>query len=217
MNDMSLSTPILYSFRRCPYAMRARMALVKAGINAELREVELKNKPDEMLQASPKGSVPVLILPGGKVIDESKDIMYWALSVSDPDNWLIPNKESIDNIIKLNDTKFKHALDRYKYPNRYPDEDCSGAKDTCLEILKNYEQKINGNGGFIATSHLSMADIAVFPFIRQYVFVNKGAFDSLPLPKLHEWFDNLINSSIFKIIMVKNEPWKSEQSPIYLI
>ena len=115
--------PVLYSFRRCPYAIRARLALRISGLPLELREVSLKSKPPEMLALSAKGTVPVLVLPDGLVIDESLDIMRWALSQNDPEAWLShgPLNDMLA-LIAINDGKFKHALDRYKYPNRYPQE-----------------------------------------------------------------------------------------------
>ena len=121
--------PILYSFRRCPYAMRARLALYASGANVELREIVLRDKPAHMLEISPKATVPVLLLQDGKVIDESLDIMIWALGRQDPDEWLASDEVTTQELIKRNDNEFKYALDRYKYPNRYPDEDCSDMFD----------------------------------------------------------------------------------------
>lgn len=219
MNDISEpnSQPhILYSFRRCPYAMRARMALVKAAIEPELREVVLRNKPAEMLKASPKGSVPVLVLNDGTVIDESRDIMVWALTQNDPDGWLAPTQEEINTLITHNDDVFKKSLDRYKYPNRYPDEDCSSARDSCLQTFMDYEQRLENNNGYLLSAQLSMADIAIFPFIRQCAFVDKDWFDALPVPHLHKWLRDRLESTLFAAIMQKEVPWETGQSPIYL-
>lgn len=219
MNDISEpnSQPhILYSFRRCPYAMRARMALVKAGIEPELREVVLRNKPAQMLEASPKGSVPVLVLNNGTVIDESRDIMVWALTQNDPDGWMTPAREEIDTLITHNDDVFKKSLDRYKYPNRYPDEDCSSAQDNCLQTFMDYEQRLKAHNGYLCNTQLSMADIAIFPFIRQCAFVDKDWFDELPIPHLHKWLENRLESALFASIMKKETPWETGQSPIYL-
>ena len=208
--------PVLYSFRRCPYAMRARMALAKSGVTVALREVDLKNKPEEMLDASPKGSVPVLVLPDDTVVDESRDIMEWALKENDPDNWLAPGMDTINNFIDHNDKNFKKALDRYKYPNRYPNEDCSWAQDSCLETFKTYEEHLTKNDGFLAGPELSMADIAVFPFVRQCAFVDKDWFDNLDLPRLQRWLKDRLESPLFKMIMLKTEPWASGQTPVYM-
>ena len=120
--SMPDKTPILYSFRRCPYAMRARLAIAVSGQTCALREVVLRNKPPEMIQASPKGTVPVMLLPNGHVLEESLEIMHWALNKSDPEGWLAPLNEASDHIntlISENDGSFKENLDRYKYPTRY--------------------------------------------------------------------------------------------------
>ncbi len=119
---MSGEVPILYSFRRCPYAMRARMAIAASGQTCALREVVLRNKPPEMIAVSPKGTVPVLVLPDERVIEESLEIMHWALGRNDPQGWLAPlndDRDALDAMIAENDGPFKDALDRYKYPTRY--------------------------------------------------------------------------------------------------
>jgi len=191
-----MDTPILYSFRRCPYAMRARLALSYAGIKWEHREILLKDKPQEMLDASPKGTVPVLVLPDGDVIDESLDVMNWALEQSDPDGWL--NDYDME-LIRQNDGPFKKALDRYKYPNRYPDEDCSGAFDECLEFLEKLDAYI--------TNTTTLTDMAIFPFIRQFSKVEPRVFQELPYSHIQTWLDAHLDSDLFQSIMEKYPIW----------
>ena len=202
--------PILYSFRRCPYAMRARLALYASGIKTELREIILRDKPDHMLEISPKGTVPVLQLQDGEIIDESLDIMIWALGQNDPDNWLDGDYETL---ITRNDTEFKYALDRYKYPTRYPDEDCTNMFERGAEILKDLNERIEQNGALIA-DHNTLADYAIFPFIRQFRNTDTGRFESLKLDPLSTWLDTHLESTLFQNIMKKYEPWKPDDEAI---
>lgn len=213
--DKEQQVPVLYSFRRCPYAMRARMALCYAGIRVELREVDLKNKPAALLETSPKGTVPVLVLPDGTVIDESLDIMYWALGQNDPDGWLAADKEETAFLIERNDGEFKNALDRYKYPNRFPNEDCRPAKDKCEEILNDLDNRLKQNG-FLLSPHSTLADIALFPFIRQCAFTDEDRFDALPYTHLQDWLDQNMKSDLFQEVMKKYEPWNEgkENAPV---
>ncbi len=204
---------ILYSFRRCPYAMRARMALYASGLTVELREIELKNKPAAMLAASPKGTVPVLVLPDGAVIDESRDIMIRALHENDPQGWLTGDQNTCINLIDRNDTAFKSALDRYKYPNRYPDEDCSGARDQCAAILSDLNERL-GTSPQLLGDTVTMADIALFPFIRQCAFVDKDWFDTQDWPYLQRWLAGHLDSPLFAAIMKKYKPWQEGDEPI---
>ena len=207
---------ILYSFRRCPYAMRGRMSLYKAGFIVELREVELKNKPKQMLEASPKGTVPILVLPDGTIIDESLDIMEWALGKNDPDGWLNANKNDMKFLIDRNDKKFKHALDRYKYPGRYPDEDCTGSREVCTEILNDLNNRLKEHQ-HIMSNNIAMVDIALFPFIRQYAFVDNEWFNNLPFPHLQRWLQEHLESTIFKDIMMKFKVWSQGDQSILMI
>jgi glutathione S-transferase len=207
---------LLYSFRRCPYAMRARMALKVSGANPVLREIILRDQPDHMLTLSSKGTVPVLRLENGDILEESLDIMYWALAQHDPEGWLTQRHRSdIDALITENDTLFKAALDRYKYPNRFEDEDCSGARDTCQSFFDKLNLNIQNHGGGLLTDSYTMADIAIFPFIRQAAFVNKAWFDGLELPHLHRWFNTLITHRHFVSIMPKIDVWSPDKDAIY--
>ena len=206
---------ILYSFRRCPYAIRGRMSLYKAGFIVELREIEFKNKPEQMLKASPKGTVPVLVLPDGTIIDESLDIMKWALGKNDPDNWLNAGEAEMRFLIERNDNIFKHALDRYKYPGRYPDEDCTEAREVCAEILNDLNNRLKKHQQ-ILNNNIVMADIALFPFIRQCAFVNKEWFNNLPVPHLQKWLQGHLETTLFKAIMMKSKIWSQDDQPILL-
>lgn len=204
---MSINHPILYSFRRCPYAMRARMALYQAQIVHEHREIVLRNKPPQMLAVSPKGTIPVLITSQGKVIDESLDIMLWALSQNDPDGW-IPDLHRADiyELIERNDGAFKRALDRYKYPNRFPDEDCSNARADGIKILNDLELRIKHNGA-LSGAKTTLADIAIFPFIRQFAHVDKDFFYRSELKNLQNWLIYNTNCMLFKKAMTKRDEW----------
>ncbi len=174
--------PILYSFRRCPYAMRARLALYVSGVVVEVREIALRNKPENMLIASPKGSVPVLVLPDGQVIDESWDIMQWALRQHDPDNWLGKNEtflEAAKPLMNENDTTFKAALDRYKYSGRYPEHPQFFYRTQGELFLQPLENRLRATN-YLLSDALSIADAAIFPFIRQFAEVDQNWFAQSP-------------------------------------
>ena len=195
---------ILYSFRRCPYAMRARMAIAVSGIQVELREVVLRDKPQSLHDISPKATVPVLLTQEQIVIDESLDIMRWALQQSDPENWL----NVIDQaLITNNDESFKYWLDRYKYADRYPDESEQFYRKKGEESLLIFEQQLN-KIAYLSGEKIGFTDIAIFPFIRQFTSVDKDWFEHAPYPKLHAWLNELINSVLFQTTMIKYQPWK---------
>ena len=197
----------LYSFRRCPYAMRARMALWQASIIPEtIVEVDLKNRPQALYDLSPKGSVPVLHLEDGTVIDESFDIMLWALKRNDPKGWLIddPDGEQLIDIMTTQNGAFKSQLDRYKYPTRYPDEDCSGAQAKAQGYLEDLDARL-GNGKFLCGDQRSYVDVAIFPFIRQCANTNRDWFDGLPLPNLQKWLAQHLEWDLFQTIMEKQK------------
>jgi glutathione S-transferase len=206
MNSVQ-ATPILYSFRRCPYAMRARMALAVAAINYTIREVSLKAKPAEMLAASPKGTVPVLISPNGQVIDESLDIMHWALEQNDPHHWLIQNDE-IANLIATNDGPFKFHLDRMKYANRYSDAEPATHRATAIQLLEPLEQRLQQHV-YLFGDTPCLADIALFPFVRQFAHADMGAFTSEPLPLLQTWLAHWESSALFESVMSKQTVWQA--------
>ena len=195
--------PVLYSFRRCPYAMRARMALHVAGIETEHREVVLRDKPPEMLQASPKGTVPVLVLPDGKVLEESIEIMRWALAQNDPENWLTGDDP---DLLSMLDGPFKHHLDRYKYDSRYEGEDSLDHRAAGLAILRKLDERLAGSA-YLCGNTRTIADIASFPFVRQFANHDRDWFDALDLPSLHRWLAGLLESDLFAAIMVKHDQW----------
>ena len=205
--------PILYSFRRCPYAMRARLALYVSGAKVELREIVLRDKPAHMLEISPKGTVPALLLQDGTVIDESFDIMIWALGRQDPEEWLGVEEEQTDLLIKRNDSTFKAALDRYKYPNRFEDADPDVEFQKASEILKDLNTRIEKNGALVA-DYNTLADYAIFPFIRQFAHVDKERFEGLGLKALNTWLQTHKDSPLFKAVMTKFDPWQDGDEPI---
>ena len=198
--------PILYSYRRCPYAMRARMALKYAGIELEHREIALRAKPKSMLLASPKGTVPVLCVDG-KVLDQSLDIMRWALDNADPDGWKNANSEIANSWIEKNDGLFKALLDQYKYPNRYPELNPEEVLNTAIEfMLKPMETNLQQTK-YLIGNQMSWVDVAIFPFIRQFAAVNSQKFEDLPLPATQKWLDQHIESQLFHSVMEKHPTW----------
>ncbi len=201
---MKNNLPLLYSFRRCPYAMRARMALVVAAVQCNVVEVEFKNKPAHLLEISPKGTVPVLQTLEEGIIDESLDVMRWALSRSDPHGWMNCNLDEAFGLISYNDGSFKKALDRYKYPNRYPDENCSNARDIGEQFLMQLNDSLKRTQYLMGDS-ITIVDIAIFPFIRQFANADREWFDALDIEPLQNWLNNLLNSDIFVQVMKKRE------------
>lgn len=197
--------PILYSFRRCPYAMRARMAIAVSGLRVELREVVLRDKPAEMLEVSPKATVPVLLLSDGRLCEESLDIMRWALAQNDPEHWLA---HIDDDLIAVNDGPFKQALDRYKYPHRYELEDGVGFRDSALPHLDDMNSRLSRTP-FIGGQTRGFTDIALFPFVRQFAATDQAWFDAQPLPALQNWLLGLLQSDLFTRIMVRYPQWKT--------
>jgi glutathione S-transferase len=194
---------VLYSFRRCPYAMRARLALDVSGQVCELREVALRNKPPEMLRVSAKGTVPVLLLPDGRVIDESLDIMLWALSRHDPEHWLTPESDSLDGMRQLIDrfdSHFKRHLDRYKYPSRFADADPALDRAEACQDLGVLEARLTRTT-YLAGGHVSLADMAIVPFVRQFSNVDSEWFARQSWSALQRWLRTLVESARFERIM----------------
>lgn len=204
--------PILYSFRRCPYAIRARMTLQYSGVAVELREVVLRDKPPGMLAASAKGTVPVLVLADGTVLEESYDIMRWALSINDPDSWW-RNELAADTgrLIEENDFSFKTHLDHYKYADRYPvfsREEYRRRGEVSLQLL---EARLEASL-FLMGEQLTFADVAIFPFVRQFAFVDKHWFDAAPYPNLQRWLTGFLDGALFLNVMRKYPQWQ-ESAP----
>lgn len=203
--------PILYSFRRCPYAMRARMALIASRTICELREVKLSNKPAEMIAASPKGTVPVLVLPDGSVIDESLDIMRWALEQSDPEGWM----EADDaGLIAANDGAFKHHLDRYKYPGRHASNPLEH-RAASLITIEAYDSLLTRQA-YLCGPKCMLADIAIMPFVRQFAATDQQWFDLQPLPAVQAWLARHVGSALFVSAMERVPAWTSGQEPVLL-
>ena len=209
--------PVLYSFRRCPYAMRARLAIAISGQQVELREVVLRDKPAEMFAASPEGTVPVLVLPDNEVIDESLDIMLWALRHNDPEHWLAPMHGSVSDMLALiaeNDGSFKKSLDRYKYPNRYAEESAGDAQkfaDTHRTDGARWLSELNRRleAGWLCGPAASLADMAILPFVRQFAHNDPGWFAAQPWPGLQAWLARFEAGSLYLGVMEKRAVWRS--------
>ncbi|MES2686233.1 MAG: glutathione S-transferase [Pseudomonadota bacterium] len=207
--------PVLYSFRRCPYAMRARLALAVSAEPHEHREVVLRAKPAEMLTVSPKGTVPVLVLPDGEVIDESLDIMRWALARHDPAQWLSPtgaSAEEMEALIAGNDGNFKQHLDRYKYPNRYPQESAGddagfalSHRSEAARWLAQLDARLRD--GWLCGRKACLADMAILPFIRQFAHTDADWFAAQPWPRLQAWLAAFEASALYTGVMGKHAPW----------
>ncbi|WP_119395308.1 glutathione S-transferase [Salinibius halmophilus] len=207
---MSKSTPILYSFRRCPYAMRARLAIAYSQVAVELREVKLASKPQALIDASPKATVPVLVV-GQQVIDESLDVMLWALKQKDSRNWWKRQKPAVQQeimaLIRHNDETFKYWLDRYKYADRHPEHSQDYYRQQAESTLAELDIRIGLHGNLVA-SQLTLADAAILPFIRQFASVDKQWFAQAPYPALRQWLENHCESVWFNSVMEKYEPWQ---------
>lgn len=231
--------PVLYSFRRCPYAMRARLALSVSGLPYELREVMLRDKPPELLAASPKGTVPALLLPDGEVIDQSLDIMQWALRQADPQGWLTPpggRSEEMQVLIAANDGPFKQQLDRYKYPNRYaqvqvhvqaltqPQAQAQEADEAAFAKLQRdaaacwlAELELRLAEGWLIGNAPSLADMALAPFIRQFAHTDTAWFAAQAWPRLAAWLARFEASALYAGVMEKYPAWQSAGAMRYKI
>jgi len=222
---MNTTLPVFYSFRRCPYAMRARMALAASQTAVRLREVILRDKPDGMIALSPKATIPVLV-DGDDVLDESLTIMRWALSKNDPEGWLArraaaeePTTSSdfvlssgdmgaADSaLIAENDGPFKHHLDRYKYATRYDDVDPETHRAAGLVFLERLEKQLCKKQ-FLFAHKRTLADIAIFPFVRQFRIADEKWFDAAPIPHVRRWLGGLVSAPLFTSVMKKYPAWK---------
>lgn len=197
-----MALPILYSYRRCPYAMRARMAIWVANIQVEVREVSLREKPVHLLQISPKGTVPVLALEDGAVLEQSLDIMQWALAQNDPQGWLNASPDAVNSLIAINDGDFKKALDRYKYPERYPEQTQLYYRQQGEQFQLRLETALQKHA-FLLGDYASMADVAIFPFIRQFAAVDAEWFGQSPYRALRAWLQGWLEGELFNEIMQK--------------
>ena len=222
---MMRDIPIFWSFRRCPYAMRARLAVKSAGLQVELREIILRNKPEAFLAASQSATVPVLELDTQSAIDESLDIMFWALEAGgDPEKWLTEwheNRETTSQFLAELDGKFKSDLDKYKYATRYTDETSEAAdlakhhRSEGMLFLEKIDETLSRQA-FLNGSHAGLRDFASLPFVRQFRIADVAWFDAQDWPALHIWLQNFLKSSRFADIMHKYPPWKPEDKAIYL-
>ncbi len=198
--------PILYSYRRCPYAIRARMALKYAGIQVEHREIALRSKPHSMLLASPKGTVPVLCVDG-YVLDQSLDIMRWALEKSDRDGWIGVDEEISQAWIEKNDGPFKVLLDQCKYPNRFPDLNPQDVLNSAIELMLKPMERALQSSKYLMGNKMSLVDVAIFPFIRQFAAVNPQRFEGLPFASVKAWLNQHLESDLFNSVMDKHPTW----------
>ena len=215
--DVSIELPILYSFRRCPYAIRARMAIAVSGQNCELREVVLRSKPAEMIRASPKGTVPVLVLSEFDVLEESMEIMHWALSKNDPEGWLIAtdqNRIDIDLLIAENDGAFKDNLDKYKYSARFENVDRNYHRAECLSFLDKINERLSETN-YLCSDKFSLIDASILPFVRQFANTDREWFDALDLPGIHRWLKLILESNLFVSVMKKYPAWDSDMKKHY--
>jgi glutathione S-transferase len=203
--------PILWSFRRCPYAMRARLAIHASGVQVELREILLRDKPAAFLATSPKGTVPVIDTHQG-VIAESRDIMLWALAQNDPLGWLDMPQSGFD-LMDLCDGPFKTALDHTKYAVRYPDLDAAAERDKALDFLRDLDALL-GQTPYLTGSALRLADMAILPFVRQFVHIDRDWFAAQGLVHVARWLAAFLASPRFGAVMVKYPPWQSGQDRV---
>lgn len=195
------SLPILYSFRRCPYAIRARLAMAISGVAVETIEVDLKAKPERMLLLSPKGTVPVLELPDGKVMDESLDIMLWALRLNDASGLLERLDDSLV-LIQRNDGEFKQALDHYKYPDRYPEFSQEHYREQGEIFLCDLNDRLQQHQ-YLLGDKASLADLALMPFVRQFAQVDRAWFAASGYSNLRDWLDAWVVSDLFSAVIRK--------------
>lgn len=204
-----IANDTLYSFRRCPYAMRARLAIGVSGIAVELREVTLRDKPSELIAASPKATVPVLVRADGGVIDQSIDIMRWALRRHDPEKWLDGDDTAL---IESCDDRFKHHLDRYKYPDRHSTDPAAERADG-VAWLDQLEARLERNDNLCRPTR-ALTDLAIMPFVRQFAVVDAAWFDAQPLPGVHGWLARHLASPLFATAMVRLAPWSAGAASI---
>lgn len=215
---MSFDTfPILYSFRRCPYAMRARLALRLAQQKVEIREVVLKDKPPQMIAISAKATVPVLQLHNANVIDQSIDIARWALEKNDPLETLPKGdkKNACDQLISTCDYEFKIWLDKYKYSDRHPEQSAEFYRQKAEHFLTQLEALLQDRA-YLLDAKPTLADIAIMPFIRQFAMVDLPWFKNAPYPRLRQWLNDWLEGELFQGIMLKYEKWQEGQDVILL-
>jgi len=209
-----MSLPILYSLRQCPYAMRARMGILLAGQQVLLRNIVMTNIPNEMLIVSPKGTVPVLVFDDGSVIDESIDVMIWALNQSDPHDLLFEpestNFSEMMNLIRRNDNEFVYTLNKYKAASRYHDTNKDSCREQCEIFISELEQRLN-KYEYLMKNTPSLADYAILPFIRQFSRVDRKWYNQLPYPNLQNWLEKHYKNPMFSKVMKKYPLWLEDK------
>lgn len=215
-----MTAPILYSFRRCPYAMRARWTVLHAGLLVELREVALRSKPAALLDVSPKATVPVLITPEGTVVDESLAVMDWALAQADPCDWRGASlsdqqRATIAALIAENDGAFKHHLDRFKYTDRYPGAIREQHRQQGEMILSSWAHRLASTGWLVA-GRCTLADVALWPFVRQWSIADPEGFAQAPeWAPLRNWLQGFLKAPAFERLMQRREPWQQGDQPVF--
>ncbi|TCI01326.1 glutathione S-transferase [Corallincola luteus] len=216
-NSQASALPVLYSLRNCPYAMRARMAIFKAKQPVALRNVVLSDKPKEMIEASPKATVPVVVLSDGSVIDESLDVMLWALHQSDPDNLLqkeIPHAlTEMLGLIHIFDSEFKTCLEQYRCAKRYHEDNMIECRIDCEKYIKQLENRLINNA-FLFNNQEGLADIALLPFIRQFAQVERQWYLQSAYPNLRRWLNSYLQSPFFTKVMAKHPLWLDNREEI---
>lgn len=208
--NLSGSLPVLYSLRNCPFAMRARMAIYRSQVPVLLRDIVLSDKPPEMLEASPKGTVPVVVTSCGTVIEESAEVMLWALGENDPDDLLLSTNpvmlDSMRGFIHLFDTEFKPCLETYRAAKRYHEPNLVECRQACEKYLSELEDRLTRHS-FLISDQESLADLALLPFIRQFARVERQWYLQSPYPKLRQWLNQYLQSRMFSKVMTKHELW----------
>jgi UPF0176 protein len=206
--------PVLYSFRRCPYAIRARLALCQAGVPVELREVDLKRKPTELLAVSPQATVPVLVTETAGVLTQSLDIMHWALAQAGNAAWLQRGDGALARqLVNTNDGDFKHWLDRYKYPERHPEREQAAYRDEAVRCLIEPLEAALLASGHLGGDGPCWADAAVFPFVRQFAAVDAAWWTASPWPASQRWLTGWQTSALFATCMQKYPVWQPGDAP----
>jgi glutathione S-transferase len=198
--------------------MRAHMGLKNAGLKIQLREVDLNAMPEEALSISAKATVPILVLPDENIIDESWDILKWALELNDPDNWLGENKQFLQQaemLVETNDFSFKNDLDHYKYADRFPEHSEEHYRSACEEYIEELEDML-AETSYLFSDQITIADIAVFPFVRQFALVDKNWFEQSPYPDVQRWLDSLVNTVLFQNVFQKHANWQNGNPTVYL-
>lgn len=212
-----LINPVFYSLRNCPYAMRARMAIYQSGQAVQLRELCLDSKPVEFLTVSPKGTVPVLVLPNGDVFEQSLQIMRWAFSTHDPDNYLLADKDhkqqQMLELIDLFDEKFISSLENYRSAKRYHDDSLLHWRENCEHYLQLLEQRLLQHR-YLFSDNPTLADLAIIPFIRQLARVERQWYLASPYPSVRNWLNRYLQSPMFSKVMAKFPLWSAKEQPV---